>query len=36
MASALRDAEACLQWERRGTFEHRVLERVRSMLQYIS
>ena len=36
IVSALGEAEACLQWERSGTFEHRVLARVRSMRQYTS
>ena len=35
LVDSLRDAAACLQWERSGTFEHRIKSKVQEMLQYL-
>ena len=35
LVDSLRDAAACLQWERSGTFEHRIKTKVQEMLQYL-
>ena len=35
LVDSLRDAAACLQWERSGTFEHRIKNKVQEMLQYL-